>query len=222
MIGGKRVRDLGLADIPLIAQYDPRLALTMAYGGAFAPKGVILGGIAAAVGGWEILTLRAVFQSGTVNQTIPVTLPDVAEVDMWVRDIRATVRRPNYFPGNPLRDIANTAYAQNPDIDFTLEVKTWCNFAISLDPVPLGLIAETFECVCPVGLVLTCGASIIGSFTNTRALVDPDEIPTEVTVALHVTRLPRSNCYAQIDIATALSVLKDRKILPDVDVGCCG
>lgn len=204
-----------------IAQWDPRLAATLLYGGAFAPKGVMLGGVASAVGGWEILNLRAVFQSGTANQTIPVTLPDVAEVDMWVRDIRATVRRPNYFPGNPLRDIANTAYAKNPDIDFTMEIKTWCNFAISLDPTPLGNIEETFECVCPVGLVLTCGASIIASFTNTRALVDPDEIPTEVIVSLHVTRLPRSNCYAQLDIATALSVLKDRGFAPD-DAGCCG
>jgi hypothetical protein len=212
--------NLGIGEI---AQYDPRLAATLLYGGAFAPKGVILGGVASAVGGWEILNLRATFTSGTANQTLPVTLPDVAEVDMWVRDIRATVRRPNYFSGNPLRDIANTAYAKNPDIDFTLEIKTWCNFAISLDPTPLGNIEETFECVCPVGLVLTCGSSIIGSFTNTRALVDPDEIPTEAIISLHVTRLPRNNCYAQMDIATALAVLKNKGLFsPDMDVSCCG
>lgn len=192
-----------------IAEFDPKLAATLLYSGASA-RGIV----SSAIGGWEILNLRASFTSATANQPLPVKFEELAEVDVWLKDVQATVRRPNYFPGNPLRDIANTAYAQNPDIDITLQIRTWCNFVISSDPTPLGNFEEAFSCVCPVGLVLTCGASAIATFTNTRALVDPDEIPTEVIVSLHVMRLPRSNCYAQISIQDALAVLKEKGICP--------
>lgn len=219
MIIGKKVKQLGVGDVAEIAKFDPRLALSLLYGGAFAPKGVILGGISAAVGGWEEINLRARFTDSSANQSVPVTLSDVAEVDMWVRSVQAVVRRPEYLAGNPLRDIANTAYSMNPDIDFTMLIKSWCNFAIASDPTPLGNLEEKFECVCPVGLVLTCGASIIGTFTNTRALAD-DEVPTEVIVTLSVTRLPRSGCYTQIGIEEALAVLQKQGICPQQAV--CG
>lgn len=194
-----------------VAQFDPKLAASLLYGGAASARGIV----SSAIGGWEILNFRGQFTSGTANQTLPVKMEDLAEVDVWLKDVQFTVRRPNYFPGNPLRDIANTAYARNPDIDVTLQIKSWCNFVISDDPTPLGNFAEVFECVCPVGLVLTCGASAIATFTNTRALIDPDEIPTEVIVSLHVMRLPRSNCYAQISIQDALAVLKKSGIACD-------
>ncbi|SRR6266542_601380 len=139
---------------------------------------------------WEIINLCASFVSGTAGKTISAQLAGVISRDLWVRKITYTVRRPNAFAGSIFKAQSDHFNKLNPNVDFTLIVKSYWNYVISADPTPLENIEMVFECVCPVGFVLGCASTISATFTLLRALA-ADEIPYNVCISLHAVSLPR-------------------------------
>ncbi len=157
--------------------------------------------------GWEIVNINGEFTSGAANTQIPFqALQGIVEVDLWIRKVTYTVRRPNAFANNIFKAQSDYYNRLNPNIDFTMVVKSYCRYVISPDPTPLENIEQVFECVCPVGFVLGCSTQISGNFTNLRAFSDgtnntPDEIPTNVVITLHGVRLPTR--YDQCSVSEA-------------------
>ncbi len=168
-----------------IAPIDPALAWTLIESGKVNRFGGLID-----TGGWELFNLVARWEAGTADTPIPAKLQGTIESDIWVRAVRYTVRRPEYQSGSPWKGVWDTFNALNPNIDFTLVVKSYCSYVISPDPTPLENIREVFECACPVGLVWRCNATFNSVFTNLRAF-GADEVPVEAIVTMSGMRLPK-------------------------------
>lgn len=170
-------------DLGFLADHDPQLAAS------FLRPDLIGWGEPSCGWGWEIINLAATFTALTADQTLPAQMNGVVEADLWIRKVVYTVQRPNAFAGNIFKAQSDYFNRLNPNINFTMSVKSYCRYLISEDAMPLENIEQVFECVCPVGFVLGCSSQIAMQFTNLRALAT-DENPTTATVSLHGTRLP--------------------------------
>lgn len=190
-----------------VACYDARLAYTLLQSGKTA------GGYVD-VGGWETITLLGRWESGAADQTVNGQQLGTINADLWVRKISYTVRRPNAFAGSLFKAQSDFFNAKNPNIDFTLLINSFCRYLIAPQPTPLENIELAFECVCPAGLVLKCGANIVATFTNLRAFSTTNgEIPVEAAITLHVTRLP-NGVYGSCDVGKAQEELRALGLLP--------
>lgn len=169
-----------------IAACDAKLAWTLREMGR-APGGWV------DTGGWELIPLSASWTDGAANQNIDADTQGIVEAELWVREVTYTVRRPNAFAGSVLKAQSDFFNSLQPNIDFKLQIKSYCNYLIATQPVPLETIRAVFSTCCPAGLVLRCGSSIEASFTNLRAFAD-GELPVDVAVVLHAIRLP-TNLY---------------------------
>lgn len=164
--------------------------------------------------GWEILNLSGTFDSGAANQQIPFQLAEgIVETDLWVRSVTYTVQRPRAFEGNIFKAQSDYFNRLNPNINFTLTVKSYCRYVISPTETPLENIEQKFECVCPVGFVLGCSSQFSGTFTTLRTLAE-DEIPTIVTITLHCVRLPTR--YDSCGVNKAIARLQKFGILDEM------
>jgi hypothetical protein len=159
--------------------------------------------------GWQILNLSGCFNSGAI-QTVDAEICGITQ-DLWICDLEYTVRRPNAFAGNILKAQSDYYNARNPNIDFTLQVKSFCNYLISPDPTPLENIRRVFKRICPAGFVVGCSAIITAEFTN-RRVFEADEVPTEVVISFHAVTLP-GNIYNSCSYGDAVKELIERGIL---------
>lgn len=188
-----------------LAQCDPRLAASI-----IRPD-LIGWGEPACGWGWEIIKLSAEFSSTAADQHIDYNLQNgVITSDLWVRKVTYTVRRPSAFAGSIFKAQSDYFNMLNPNIDFTMTVKSFCRYVISPTETPLETISNHFECVCPVGFVLGCNASISGQFINKRALAS-DETDTEAVIVLHCVRLPTR--YESCSLKTARDLLEGMGVL---------
>lgn len=194
-----------------VARHDPRLAVAL-LGGVSADAEFIrpdlLGwGDPTCGWGWEILKLTGTFETGAANTEVEGQLDGIVEADLWVRKVVYTVKRPNAFANSIFKAQSDFFNAKNPNIDFTLTIKSHCRYLISPDPTPLENIENTFECVCPVGFVLGCSAQIRATFVNTREFVGTSgqvvvgEIPTIAVITMHCVRLPTRYDSCALDTA---------------------
>lgn len=198
-----RVATIGGKDVTLgeVAFHDRRLFYSLCYqAGIVDPMSGQLAGQVGQVpvvespvfrftGGWELINVAATWTSTAANQNVPGELSGLVETDLWVRSVKYTVQRPNAFAGSILKAQSDQNNKLNPNINVQLTINSYCQYLISPDYTPLENVVETFFCECPVGLVLSCGASIQAAFTNLRALAT-DENPTIATITLSGTRLP--------------------------------
>lgn len=210
-----------------IAQIDPRLAYSLVGGPATLEKvrenpqlGVgaqgyirpdLIGwGVPSCGWGWEIINLCAQFEDTAANQYIPAKQGGIVEQDLWVRKVVYTVTRPNAFQGNIFKGQSDHFNKLNPGLKFSLIVNSWCKYLISPDFTPLENIEQVFECVCPIGFVLSCNSQMTAQITNCRALFDTSEtnteIPTEVTITFHAIRLPTRYDACSVEKAAAALV----------------
>ena len=164
-----------------VAACDPKLAWTLREMGR-APGGYI------DTGGWEMIPLSASWTSGTVNQLVEADTQGIVESELWVTGVEYAVERPNAFAGNVLKSMSDFFNSLQPNIDFTLQIKSYCNYLIATEPVPLQTIRTCLRKY-PAGLVLRCGSSVKATFTNGRAWGET-EVPVIATVVLHALRLP--------------------------------
>jgi len=157
-------------------------------------------------------TLKAIPVCATFTSTEPKTIPaqfgTLITRDLWIRKITYTVRRPNAFAGSIFKAQSDVFNAQNPNVDFTLTVKSFTDFVIASEPTPLETLELVFECVCPIGFVLGCAASIAANFTLRRALA-ADEVPYEVCIVFWAITLPRR---FDISLEVAIAALTARGI----------
>ncbi len=190
-----------------IAVVEPVLAATLLGAGRVNDAGYV-----DLRSGWEVLNLVARWEAVAADQQIEAkTLEQICN-DLWVRDVTYTVRRPLFQAGSPWKGQWDYYNARNPNIDFTLIIKSYCDYAIAPDPTPLENMVTRFDCVCPAGLVLKFGATFDSFFTNLRAL-SADENPTEAIVTFHALRLP-NNVYGNISITKAVEQLRNQGYLP--------
>jgi hypothetical protein len=138
---------------------------------------------------WRPLNICATFTT-TEPKTIKGQVEGIITRDLWIRKVVYTVRRPNAFAGSIFKAQSDHFNKLNPNVDFTLIVRSYFDYVISPDPTPLENIEMVFECVCPIGFVIGCAATIEADFTLRRALA-ADEIPYEVCITLHAITLPR-------------------------------
>lgn len=191
-----------------VAQCDPQLA------SAIIRPDLLGWGEPSCGWGWQILNVSGRWTGGAADQNIPYTLAEgIVEADLWVRKITYTVQRPNAFAGNILKAQSDYYNRLNPNINFTMTVKSYCRYVISPTATPLENIEQVFECVCPVGFVLGCSSQFSGNFTNLRALAN-DEIPTIATITLHTVRLPTR--YDQCGVNEAVARLQKLGILQEM------
>lgn len=195
LIQSERPRILTLGEI---APYDMRLAAALIDSGRVgcgpgADAGVGRGVID--MRGWTLVNLIARWESGASDDTIESRLTENICADMWVCDVRTTVRRPNYAQGSLWKGQADYFNSLNSGIDFTLVTKNNCyDLAISPDPTPLDNVRGVFRNSCPFGLVLTCGANFDAWFTYTRSLTESGVLPMEAIVTFSGIRL-RTGSY---------------------------
>jgi hypothetical protein len=149
--------------------------------------------------------------TSTEPKTIPAQFGSLITRDLWVRKITYTVRRPNAFAGSIFKAQSDVNNRLNPNVDFRLTVKSFTDYVIASEPTPLETIELVFECVCPIGFVLGCAATIEADFTLRRALA-ADEIPYEVCIVIWAITLPRRY---DISLEIAIAALAARGI------GCC-
>lgn len=184
------------------AQWDPQLAWTLLQTGSCA------GGYIDS-GGWEIFNLKGTFTDGTANETVDGVIQGLVEADLWVRKVTYTVRRPEAYAGNIFKAQSDYFNARNPNIDFTLQINSYCRYLISPQMTPLENIEIAFECVCPVGLVFRASASFSSQFTLLRAVdTDNGEVPMDAVITFHATRLPLG-LYGQAGREQALALLTE-------------
>lgn len=195
------------ASLGEVAVADPVLAMTLLGAGRVNEAGYI-----DLRSGWEILNLVARWEDVVANQPIEAKTIEQICNDLWVRDLKYTVRRPLFQAGSPWKGQWDYYNSLNPNIDFTLIIKSYVDYAISPDPTPLENIVTRFDCVCPAGLVLKFGATFDSQFVNLRALA-ADENPTEAIVTFHALRLP-NNVYGTMSINKAVEELRNRGYLP--------
>lgn len=190
-----------------VAHCDPRLAAAIIRPDAL---GV---GEPACGWGWEIITLAGQFSGTAADQHISYNLQNgIVSQDLWVRKVTYTVRRPSFATGSLWKAQSDYFNMLNPNIDFIMEVKSFCNYLISPTETPLETISNHFECVCPVGFVLGCNANISGQFINKRTLGD-DETDTEAVIVMHCVRLPTP--YRTCSIKHARELLKEIGLVSD-------
>jgi hypothetical protein len=189
-----------------VALRDPRLACTLLRGDLVGCRGEI------AYRGWEVVNLVARFTSIQADQNVEAKTLENICYDLWVREIRYTVRRPLFQAGSPWKGQWDYFNMKNPNIDVTLIIKSCCDYAIAPDPTPLENLIVRFECDCPGGLILTAGATFDSFFNNNRAL-EAGEVPTEVVVTFHAVRIP-NGIYAGIDYQAAVEELRKLGYLP--------
>lgn len=203
-----------LGGVPLgeIARQDPQLAH------AFIRPDLLGWGEPSCGWGWQIINITGLFTASAADQVVEGQLNGIVEADLWVRKVTYTVRRPNAFAGSIFKGQSDEFNKLNPNIDFTMTVKSYCRYVISDTPTPLENIEQVFECVCPIGFVLGCSSQILVSFVNNRALGDgtsntPNENPTEAVVSLHTVRLPTR--YDSCSLEQAIKALTDRGLLSE-------
>src|SRR5262245_58586206 len=176
-----------------IAMQDWRLAgalLAAAKAGAGyrLQNGMLLDTIGAR--GWQIINVKATFSSTAADKTVEGQTLGIVETELWVRRVTYTVRRPRYAQGSIWKAQSDYFNKLNPNIDVNpFIIHSFCNYIIADSATPLENIEAVFECVCPAGLVLGCSANIEAFFTILREL-QSDEVPTDVVISLHGTRLP--------------------------------
>lgn len=164
------------------------------------------------LGGWELLNITGTWTSGAANQAVVGDLSGIVEADLWIHMVKYTVQRPNAFAGSIFKSLADEMNKLNPNVNVQLLINSLCRYLPSPDiSTPLENILEMFECSCPTGLVLTCGASIEATFTNLRALAS-DENPTHAVITLSATRLPRGS-YSSCGYADSIKRLRDAGLL---------
>jgi hypothetical protein len=161
---------------------------------------------------WESIVLKATFDSTGADTTVQAKSENPVPVEIWVRNVRVQVRRPLAFTGSVLKAQSDYYNAQNPNIDATVLVKSFCNYIVGENPIPLEHLEQEFDCRCKAGLVLKPMASIAASFTNLRALA-ADEIGTEVVITFSGTRLPRG-LYGSCGIDQVMNDLREQGLLP--------
>lgn len=194
-----------------VAQCDPRLAAAIIRPDAL---GV---GEPACGWGWEIIKLAGQFSGTAADQHIDYNLQDgLVMQDLWVRKITYTVRRPSFAEGSLWKAQSDYFNMLNPNIDFTMTVKSFCNYVISPTETPLETISNHFECVCPVGFVLGCNANITGQFINKRTLAET-ETDTEAVIVMHCVRLPTR--YTACSVKHARALLQEIGVLSDAPMG---
>ena len=156
--------------------------------------------------GWEIINLTGTWTSGAADQLVEGQMTGIVEADLWIRKVMYTVQRPLAFPGSVFKAQSDEMNKKNPNINFELTVKSYCQYVIANTPTPLENIEVAFECVCPVGFVLGCSSQMSAQFTNLRALAD-DEIPTNAVISFHAVRLPTryDNCGVNVAVAELMA-----------------
>ena len=197
-----KIYGVGLGELALA---DPRLARS------FALRPDLFGTCTPACGwgGIEWVNIAGCFTSGAI-QTVQGEVCGIT-TDLWVRFIKYTVRRPNAFAGNILKAQSDYFNSLNPNIDFTLIIKSRCKYILSPDPTPLENITDVFDCICPVGFEIGCSAILQAEFTNKREFA-ADEVPVEVVVTLGTIPLPTP--YEACSQIEAVSELAARGLLP--------
>jgi hypothetical protein len=205
-----------------VAHADPRLAAAMlppraerqGVGVGAHDLPFIIGGIA---DGCPAYVLKSINLCASFTSTAPSTItaqPDSGFVltrDIWVRKLTYTVRRPNAFAGSIFKAQSDVNNALNPNVDFTLIVRSYADYVIASDPTPLETLPLVFECVCPIGFVVSCATTFEAFFTLRRTLA-ADEIPYEVCLTLWGITIPRRYDVA---IEAAIAALVAR------GVDCC-
>jgi hypothetical protein len=193
-----------------IACQDPRLAYALA---TPIVRPDLIGGNLAQCGQWglEIIPVTVTWEAGTADQFLRGRQNGIVETDLWIRYIYTTVERPNAFAGSLFKSQSDYFNAQQPNVDVTLDIKSYCRYQIAISPFPLQLLSGAFECACPIGLVLGCAAQIEATFQNRRALA-ADEVPMRATVALWGIRLPTR--YDSCNVDFAVKALIEAGILP--------
>lgn len=161
---------------------------------------------------WESVSLKAQWDGIAADVTISAKTENPVATEIWVRNVKVTVRRPNAFTGSVLKAQSDVNNTQNPLIDATVLIKSFCNYIVGEDPIPLEHLEQEFDCRCRSGLVLKPMASISGQFTNLRPLAS-DEVPTEVVITFSGTRLPRG-LYNSCTVEQVLSDLRGQGLLP--------
>jgi len=206
-----------------VAAYDPRLAACILP--AAQPRRDVGVGMHSGLADLDALALladpcpafmlKAIPICATFTSTEPKTIPaqfgTLITRDLWIRKITYTVRRPNAFAGSIFKAQSDVNNALNPNVDFRLTVKSFTDYVIASEPTPLETLQLVFECVCPIGFVLGCAATIEADFTLRRTLA-AEEIPYEVCIVFWAITLPRSY---NISLEVAIAALAARGI------GCC-
>lgn len=207
-----------------IALQDWRLAGTLLKASKMqgSQYGLGHGQIITAATAWTIYNLKARWESTTADKQVKAQITGTVETDTWIRRVTYTVRRPNFAAGSIWKAQSDYFNRLNPNIDVEqFLVKGFCNYFISPEATPLENIEAVFECVCPAGLVLTCDASIMAFFRNLRAFTS-DEVPVEVIISLHGTRLPKG-LYTNCDYADVYAALLEADVFAPRDLGpVCG
>lgn len=200
-----------------VIQQDVRLAAVLVQLGHIDEQN----GAVWVTGGWELINVVGTWTDVAANQGIEGDSGGIIESDLWLRSIKHTVQRPNAFAGSILKAQSDYYNALNPNINLQLIINSSpCNYLISPDYTPLENLGERFECDCPAGMVLACGASIQANYTNLRALA-ADENPTIATVTLSTIRLP-PGLYGSCDYTRAVQILKSKGFLDQECAGPCG
>lgn len=185
-----------------VALVDPRLAYTL-----LRIPGLVTANGCINDGGWEIINLVGRFESGAAGTVVEGKLQNLLDTDLWVRKVTYTVRRPNAFAGNIFKAQSDWFNRQNPNIDFTLVIDSFCRYLISPGPTPLENIEAVFECICRAGLVLRCHMGMLATFVLNRALA-ADEIPTEAIISFHGVALP-TGIYGACTNEIAIAALRE-------------
>lgn len=197
-----------------IARYDKNLAYVLHSMGTVGDE-LMAPGIEL-TGGWEMLDVAATWTAQAANQNVPGQVSGIVETDLWVKDVVYTVQRPNAFAGSIFKSLSDEMNKRNPNINIQLVINSYCRYLISVDYTPLENVIQKFSCVCPQGIVLSCGATIQAFFTNLRALAE-DELPTIATITLHAIRLPRG-VYGSCNYGQVVQYLKTAGLL---ESSCC-
>lgn len=207
------------ATLSEIASFDPKLAFTLANAGQI-PTGTYLD-----AGGWQIVNISATFGAADAAANIPAEttvkgqLTGTMQNDLWIRKVTYTVRRPNAYAGNIFKAQSDYFNAQNPNIDFQLEVDSYKRYVISSAYTPVEDVRIAFDESAPAGLVLGPQSSVQSLFINRRVFFGSQlpgnfgvgENPTQVIITMHGTRLP-SDVYSSVSIEEATEYLRARGI----------
>lgn len=217
----------GLVDLAEVGLRDPRLAVALLGGvqgvqslaksgrlgdcAVISPDMIGLGVPDCGAYGWQVLNLRGTFTGTAAGQSIPAQQSGVLNADLWVKDVKYAVERPNAFAGSVLKAQSDYYNSLQPSVDATLIVKGLCQYVISDTPTPLQNLREAFECACEFGMVVGCNTQITANLTLKRAL-QSDENPYEITISFHGMRLPVS--YTSCTIDTAIAALQTLGLRP--------
>lgn len=205
-----------------IALHDWRLAGALLHaakrgqGYRLAGNGALLTDIG--VRGWQIVNIKGRFDTTAADRQIEAQTLGIVETELWIRRVAYTVRRPQYAAGSIWKAQSDYFNKLNPNIDVnSFIINSFCRYIIADEPTPLENIEAVFECVCPAGIVLSCSANIEAFFTILRTL-QADEVPTEVIISLHGTRLP-GGIYQGCEYADVIAALRAEGVFTPRDPG---